>query len=530
MKTTTWIILLASALGMAAVASQHNLTRIDPLANNRSKAIPTEKIDSKPNIIILYADDMGYGDLAIQNPNSKIPTPNLDQLSREGLRFTDGHSSSGICTPSRYALLTGRHHWRDLHGLPGSMGGTMFKKNQYTMAQMLKENGYKTACIGKWHLGWDWEAIRNQNWTQQDSLQLWGRYFKYYPAQAYDWSQSIPDGPLDYGFDYYFGDGTINFPPYVWIENDRVTEIPTVSMTNPKGTVLEGPWGIRPGPAVKDWDFFKVLPTLTQKAVAYIERQKGSNQPFFLYVPFPSPHTPIIPNKEFQGKSKAGAYGDYVYQTDWSAGAILKALNAIGATENTIVIFSADNGSERFAYERIQNFNHHSSAPFRGVKRDLYEGGHHVPFLVRWPEKIKAGTISNEVINQVDLLKTFSKIIAADLPQGLAHDSHDFSAVWLGKNTNNGIRKATVQNTFKDRYALREGDWLYINAKSGYHTLAPEWTEDYFGYQALKDTVQLFNLKTDISQKVNLAHQMPERVEQMQTNLKRIRKRETFIE
>jgi arylsulfatase A len=497
--------------------------------DNQIDSLP-KKPAQKPNIIILYADDMGFGDLGIQYPNSKIPTPNLDKLASEGMRFTDAHSSSGICTPSRYAMLTGRHHWRDFHGIVGAMGKPCFQENQYTMAQMLKENEYTTACIGKWHLGWDWDTIRKQDWTQQDSMKLWGRYHRYYSSQAYDWNLPIPGGPLDRGFDYYFGDGTINMPPYVWIENDRVTEVPTVSMTTPKGMALEGSWEARPGPAMEGWDFFKVLPTLTQKAVEYVEKQKRIDQPFFLYMAFPSPHAPIIPNEEFLGKSKAGAYGDFVYQTDWCAGEILKALDAIGATDNTIVIFTADNGPERYAYDRIRNFDHHSSAPFRGLKRDIYEGGHHVPFVVRWPKKIKEGAICNEVISQVDLLKTLSKIIDAELPKGLAHDSHDFSDIWLGGNKDTRIRKATVQNTFKGRYAIRIDDWLYINHKSGYHSQPPAWAADHLGYLPLKDTVQLFNLKEDISQKVNLAGQMPEKVKQMQNELEAIQKQEVFVE
>ncbi|MFT7035068.1 MAG: arylsulfatase A [Cyclobacteriaceae bacterium] len=486
--------------------------------------------DQKPNVIILYADDMGYGDLAIQNTDSKIPTPNLDRLAKQGMRFTDGHSSSGICTPSRYGMLTGRHHWRDFHGIVGAMGKPFFKEKQYTFAQMAKDNGYATACIGKWHLGWDWEAIRKPEWTQQDSMKLWGRYHKFYPSEAYDWGLPIPDGPLERGFDYYYGDGTINFPPYAWVENDRVTKTPTVSMTTPEGLALEGSWEARPGPAVEGWDFFKVLPTLVEKAVAYIESQKGSEKPFFLYMAFPSPHAPIIPNEEYRGKSKAGSYGDFVYQTDWCAGEILKALEAIGATKNTIVIFTADNGPERYAYDRIRNFNHHSSAPFRGLKRDIYEGGHRVPFVVRWPDKIEAGSISDEVISQVDILKTISQLIGADLPKGLAHDSHDFSDVWLGKDEESNIREATVQNTFKDRYAIRVGDWLYINHESGYHSKPPEWEADYFGYPTLSDSVQLYNLKEDLSQKYNLASEMSERVNQMQKRLEDIRQAETFIE
>ncbi len=493
-------------------------------------AAACKKEEGLPNIIILYADDMGYGDLNIQNPDSKIPTPNLDQLAREGMRFTDGHSSSGICTPSRYALLTGRHHWRDFHGIVGPMGAPAFKENQFTLAQMLKVNGYTTAAIGKWHLGWDWEAIRKPDWTRLDSFEIFNRYSKFYPSEAYNWEMSVPGGPLDRGFDYYFGDGTINFPPYVFMENDKVTETPTVSMTTPEGLALEGNWEARPGPAVEGWDFFEVLPTLTKKAVEYVENQKSNEEPFFLYMAFPSPHAPIIPNEEFRGKSKAGPYGDFVYQTDWCAGQILDALEAIGKKDNTIVIFTADNGPERYAYERIRNYDHWSAAPFRGLKRDVYEGGHHVPFVVRWPSKIAAGSTNEQVISQVDILKTISSIIGAQLPAGLAHDSHDFSKVWLGEASEETVRKATVQNTFAGRYALREGDWLYINHESGYHSQPPEWAADYFGYPPLEDSVQLYNLNNDIRQIFNLAGEMPAKVSEMQGRLEAIQSRETFIE
>jgi arylsulfatase A len=472
---------------------------------------------------------MGYGDLAIQNPNSKIPTPQLDKLAQQGMRFTDGHSSSGICTPSRYALLTGRHHWRDFHGIVGPMGKPVFEAQQFTLAKMLQENGYTTACIGKWHLGWDWEAIRNNEWTQQDSMKLWGKYSKFFPSEAYDWTRPIPGGPLERGFDYYFGDGTINFPPYCWIENNMVTDIPTVSMTTPKGMALEGSWEARPGPAMEEWDFFKVLPTLTKKAVEYIHQQKSQKQPFFLYMAFPSPHAPIIPNEEFRGKSMAGPYGDFVYQTDWCAGEILKALDTIGATENTLVLFTADNGPERYAYERIKKYEHHSSAPFRGLKRDIYEGGHHVPFLVSWPAKIPAGSTSDQVISQVDILQTIATLIGANLPKGLAHDSHDFSQIWLG-SSDKEIRTSTVQNTYEGRYALRQGDWLYINHKSGYHSQPPSWAAEYLNYPPLNDTVQLYHLKNDIAQKNNLAAKMPEKILEMQRKLEEIQKQETFLE
>ncbi len=299
-------------------------------------------------------------------------------------------------------------------------------------------------------------------------------------------------------------------------------------MTGPEGMALEGKWETRVGPALEDWDFFKVLPTLTEKAVEFVRKQKETEKPFFLYMAFPSPHAPIIPNEEFHGKSQAGFFGDFVYQTDWCAGEILKALDEIGKSENTLVIFTADNGPERYAYDRILNYDHHSSAPFRGLKRDIYEGGHHVPFVVRWPGKIKNASISDEVISQVDLLQTLASITGSELPDTLAHDSHDFSEVWLGNSGITGIRKATVQNTYKGHYALRAGDWLYINHENGYKSQPPDWVDDHFGYESSSDTVQLFNLREDISQKVNLAGKHPEKVREMNSLLNEIRSKETF--
>ena len=492
--------------------------------------VSCNKIQQPPNVIILYADDMGYGDVGILNPDSKIPTPNIDRLAQDGLVFTDGHSSSGVCTPSRYAMLTGRHHWRDFHKIVGGMGPPIFKKDQYTLPQMFKEGGYTTACVGKWHLGWNWDELRDKEWIKRDSTVQWGRMAYQFTPEAWDWNRPVKGGPLDRGFDYYFGDGTINFPPYAFIENERLIGVPTVTMTTPRELTKEGSWESRIGPAIKDWDFYKVLPTVTRKAVEYVERQNGKKQPFFLYMAFPSPHAPIIPNTEFIGKSGAGPYGDFVHQTDWCIGQILDALDKIGKRENTIVIFSSDNGAEHYVYERLRRYNHYSSRPFKGVKRDLFEGGHHVPFIVRWPKKIAANTKSDKVINQVDLLKTFSMIIDTDLPTGLEHDSHDFSELFMGKTVENEIRRTTVHNTLKDKYAIRQGDWLYIDHSTGFHSTVPEWFRDSLGIEPNIGKEALYNLKEDIGQAYNLAEQHPEMVKKLAEKIKLMRQKTTFVE
>jgi arylsulfatase A len=468
---------------------------------------------AQPNIVILYADDMGYGDLGVNNPESKIPTPNLDRLAAEGMRFTDGHSSSGICTPSRYALLTGRHHWRDFHGIVQALGPTVFKEGQLTMAAMLREKGYTTACIGKWHLGWDWDAIRKPG-TSKKSIQ----------SGDFDWSKSVPGGPLDHGFDHYFGDTVINFPPYAWIVDDRLPRAPDTVITSKfEEPSKEGAWECRPGPALSDWDFYKVLPTITEKSVEYVLSRKDAEKPFFLYVPFPSPHAPIIPNDEFDGKSKAGPYGDFVFQTDDACGRIMQALAEIGQADNTIVIFSADNGPEIYAYAREEKFDHWSAEPFRGLKRDIYEGGHHVPFLVKWPGVTEPGSVSDAMISQVDLMASFADLIGYELPENSAEDSHDFLPYLRGE-TKAGPRTSIVHNTQANHYAIRDGDWLLVDAKTGYLRKSPaEWNKRHNIPADDILPVELYNLREDIQQRKNLAADHPEKVAAMQALLRKLR-------
>lgn len=474
-----------------------------------------------PNVLIIYADDMGYGDLGADNAESKIPTPNLDRLAAEGMRFTDGHSSSGICTPSRFAMLTGQHHWRRFHAIVGAFGQSVFEPEDFTLAKMFQSKGYATSCIGKWHLGWDWPALLKPGVVQKTYKDHKGRTRTAHNPDEYDWSKPVPDGPLAQGFDYYFGDGTINFPPYCWVENDRVVEPPLVMMDTAEfKPIPEGRWEFRPGPMVEGWDPYKVLPTITDKAVEWIGRQTAE-KPFFLYFALPSPHAPIIPQDEYRGSSKAGPYGDYVYETDVMVGRILKSIEENGFAQNTLVVFSADNGPEIYAYDRLKMFNHWSSAPFRGLKRDVFEGGHHVPFMVRWPGRVAAGIVSDEVINQVDLAATFASIIDYDLGPNEAIDSYNLMPVLEGRMLNGPLRKATVQNTDKDTYALRQGDWLFIDGKTGYVSSAPGWYNEQQGYGEDTTPGLLYNLKNDPAQLRNLYAVYPEKVAAMKALLER---------
>ncbi len=479
--------------------------------------------DSKPpNIVIIYADDMGYGDLNCQNPDSKIPTPNLDQLASEGMRFTDAHSSSGICSPSRFALLTGTYHWRRQHGIVGAFGKPFFKDTDVTLPQVLKSIGYTTACIGKWHLGWDWE-FKNE---PSGEVEQWGRMRKFYLPGDIDWSKAVAGGPLERGFDYYFGDGTINFPPYAWVENDRIIEAPTMEMdiNNIGFDIKEGEWEFRPGPKVEGWNPYEVLPTLTKKTVEWISN-RDEDHPFFLYFALPSPHAPIIPNDAFDGKSQAGGYCDFMVQTDWVAGEVLKALKDKGVEENTLIIFSADNGPEHYAFDRAENYGHFSMGDFRGLKRDVWEGGHHIPFIFKWPGHVEAGSVSKEVISQVDIMATIAGITGISLPSNVAPDSYNLLPVLKGEVYHSPLREATVQNTNEKKWGIRQGPWFYINSSSGEHSKMPESFKKLKGYTDFDTPGVLFNLESDPEQRINLYEEYPERVKEMDKLLQEYREK-----
>lgn len=483
----------------------------------------SSSIAKQPNVLILYADDLGFGDLSCYNSKSKIPTPHLDQLAKEGMRFTDGHSSSGICTPSRYALLTGRHHWRDFHGIVNAFGGSVFKPERLTMPEMLKEKGYDTAVIGKWHLGWDWEALKKPE-AKPTEVTQWNRKKKQWGPEAFDWSKPIPDGPLAHGFDYYFGDTVINFPPYCWIENDKVVSPPDAIMDTSKlKPIKEGNWEFRPGPMITGWDPYENIPTTTKRGVEYIKAQAKSEEPFFLYFAYPAPHAPIIPNDKFDGKSKAGPYGDLVYETDDSIGQLLKALKDSGQAGNTIVIFTADNGPEHYAYARDQKFGHWSAYPLRGLKRDIYEGGHHVPFIVKYPGVIKPGTLNNSLVSQIDLMATIASVVGFELPKkNAAEDSHDLMPLLRGEVKS--VRSTHIHNTSSGRYAIRDGDWVLVDTKSGYVSRRDKNWEKKHGYPEKENAeAKLFNLKEDIGQRNDLAARHPGKVKEMQALLKKIR-------
>lgn len=475
-----------------------------------------QAVAGRPNVVLLYADDMGFGDLGANNPDSKIPTPHLDRLAREGMRFTDAHSSSGICTPSRYALLSGRYHWRKFHDIVNSFDPPVLAPEELTLPELLLERGYRTACIGKWHLGWDWSAIKRPG--AEPTVEAGGARKAFHP-EAFDWSLPIPGGPLDHGFDYYFGDDVPNFPPYAWFENRHVITRPTVSLNTTQKTA-EGNWEARPGPSVENWDFYAVMPKLTERAVSWIGEQSGE-KPFFLYFPFTSPHAPIVPTPEFVGSSQAGGYGDFMAQTDATVGAVLAALERKGFATNTLVIFSSDNGPETYAFERVRRHGHRSMGGLRGLKRDIWEGGHRVPMVVRWPGVVPPGGVSSALVGQIDLFATIAAAVGAEPPKGQAMDSVNQLEILTGKKQS--IRRTLVHNTFKDRYAVRHDNWLLIDAKSGTHSGVPKWFAEAEGLEEAGEGPLLHDLAKDPGQRRNLAGMKPDKVEELRGLLKTVR-------
>jgi len=452
----------------------------------------------KPNIIIIYADDMGYGDAQCYNSKSLIPTPNIDKLASEGVRFTDAHSASAVCTPSRYSLLTGRYCWRTSlkkHVL-WPWEKPLIKKERLTLPEMLKEKEYQTGAIGKWHLGWNWPVL--------DSLSA-----KKVNGNNVDYSKPVTGGPIEHGFDVYFGDDVPNFPPYTFIENDKVTIKPTVikpdSLFGDKGLMADG------------WKLEDVMPTLTKKAVNYIHEKSFSEKPFFLYFPLTAPHTPIAPTEQFKGKSKAGLYGDYVCEVDWVVGQIIKALERNNIAENTIVIFTSDNGSpgrDGTNYSgkggSVKDYGHLPNSNLRGYKGDIWEAGHRVPFIVRWPDKVKNGVTNDELICQVDIMRTMANILRYKLPENAGEDSYTILPALLQENVQ-PIREALVHHSWNGSFAIRKGKWkLILTERSGGFG-----NNNHEGQNGSAPPGQLYNIENDIKEQNNLYNQYPGIVEEL---------------
>jgi arylsulfatase A-like enzyme len=473
---------------------------------------PLTEPPRKPNILIIYADDLGYGDVQCYNPDrGKIPTPHIDQLAAEGMRFTDGHSSSGVCSPSRYTILTGRYHWRTRlqAGIVGLWGGPLIAPERLTIAGLAKQHGYRTACIGKWHLGWDWpipaqHAATFRQRPQRDSIAtdqqraVWRDVF----------SRPLGGGPVSRGFEEYFGTDVPNWPPFCFIENDRTIGIPSEFL---KSRLLEGNQASIQGPALEDWTLEPILPALAERAAEFIERAAKTPAPFLLYMPLTSPHTPLAVNQEWLGKSGLGLYADFVLETDAVVGRVLEALEKSGAAENTLVIFTSDNGCAPYiGVSEMESQGHFPSGPLRGYKSDVWEGGHRVPFIVRWPGVVTPASQCGQLVHQADLMATFADILDAELPDNAAEDSISLLPLLSGENK--PVREHAVSCSMRGLPSLRQGAWkLIFGSGSG------GWTKG-----GDKHPVQLYNLAEDLGETNNLAAAHPDRVVAMKARMEKL--------
>lgn len=461
--------------------------------------IQEQKQPERPNIVYLLADDMGMGDLGCYNPESKIPTPAMDALAKDGMMFTDAHTNSSVCTPTRYGILTGTYAFRTRlkSGVLWGSSPALIDAGTPTVPALLKHYGYTTACIGKWHLGLNWQTIEpgvrlTDNW-QEDNDKI-------------DFSKPILMGPNDLGFDYFFGiPASLDMPPYLYIENQWPQGIPA-EITNEGG---------RTGITAPGFKAKNVMPDLTQKAVEFIKNQK-KEKPFFLYFPWTAPHTPVVPNNEFVGKSKAGDYGDFVTECDATVQQIVQALKEMDLYENTIIILTSDNGCSPhgFPVEQEIEFDHNTSNGFKGRKSHSYDGGHRVSFIATWPRQVKAGSTSGEVICSTDLYATVAELLGHALTADEAPDSYSFLSVLKGEKYSEPLREATIHHSINGHFSIRKGDWKYIDAKGhgGFAQIKEEVSQD---------SVQLYNLAADPSETTNIFQEYPEKVAELKTLLKK---------
>ncbi|MBL7814126.1 MAG: arylsulfatase [Saprospiraceae bacterium] len=482
-----------------------------------SLVIPIQK-KKVPNIVYILADDLGYGDVSAYNTEGMIATPHIDKLANQGMRFLDAHSPSSVCTPTRYALMTGRYPWRSRLpvGVLRGYSTTLIEKDCPTVASLLKNHGYETAVIGKWHLGLDW--VLKKEYENDLNTEGVGIKEELNPEHI-DFMQNPTQGPQTVGFNYsYILPASLDMPPYCYLENHKLTELPTAYT---KGNKLEsgytGPFW-REGKMSPSFNFQEVLPTFTEKANDFLKKQ-SKNKPFFLYLPFAAPHTPWVPKDNYKGKSKAGEYGDFVQQVDDAVGHVLHTLDSLGLSDNTIVVFASDNGPY-WREDFVKRYNHSASGGYRGMKGDAFEGGHRIPFIVRWKGKVKAGTTSNAITTLANLIATCADILGIKDEKYKAQDSYSILPILLGQAEQVAHQEAVVHSSSIGFFAIRKGDWKLIEGLgSGGFTVPKEIKP-----KAGEATGQLYNLATDKKEEHNVYDKYPEKVKELRELLSDIKK------
>ncbi len=459
--------------------------------------------EKAPNIIYILADDLGYGDISSYNPSGKIKSPHIDKLAAQGMRFTDAHSPSAVCTPTRYGILTGRYSWRSplKSGVLTGKSKALIPKNRSTVASLLKKSGYHTAFIGKWHLGW--------NWAEKDTANFGGEGWNSKDFDNLDFTQNIVHSPNDLGFDYAYGhSGSLDMAPYVYVENERITaDVYNVTEDTGKYT-----WW-RKGPTASDFVHEDVTPNFFRKSMAYIKERSEKDAPFFLYLALPSPHTPILPTAEWQGKSGINPYADFMMQVDDYVGQVMETVRAQGIEENTIIVFTSDNGcSPQADFEILTEHGHDSGAGFRGHKADIYEGGHRVPFIMKWPSKIAPYSTSAATISLTDLMATCADLVNTPLKENEAEDSFSLVPLFDSKETTSYMREATVHHSINGSFAIRKGNYKLILAPG-----SGGWSYPIPGKDDVSDLpkYQLYDLAVDPSESENIVALHPEIVNKL---------------
>ncbi len=461
-----------------------------------------------PNVVIVMADDMGYGDVRALNPQSRIPTPHLDRLAAQGVTFLDAHTPSAVCTPTRYGLVTGRYSWRTRlkSGVLNGYGEPLIEPGRETIGSFLRAQGYATAVVGKWHLGLGFAKTA---------------------AGAFDFSKPVSDGPHTRGFDYsYVIPASLDFPPYVYIRNGRITAFPLVEQP-----AIQFPRFMRKGERAPDLDPAKVLDDLVREVAGFIGRQAKQAKPFLLYMPLTAPHKPTWPHKRFRSKTRLGPYGDFIAQVDAAVGEVLRSLDEAGAADNTLVIYTSDNGSYMYrldgaeetdhaddeTVQAYRSLNHTANYVFRGTKADIWEAGHRVPFFARWPGEIEPGGKQAEPICLTDIFATLAEIAGAALPEDAAEDSFSLLPLLRG-GPRARPRAPIIHHSGGGMFAVRDGRWKLVAGNGSGGREAPKG-------KPFARPYRLFDLEADLSERRNVIERYPETANRLEQALERIRAR-----
>jgi arylsulfatase A len=503
------------------------LTCLIAFISHTSLAAQT-KVPDRPNVVIIFADDMGYGDVSFLNPEARTYTPHIDNLARNGIVFTNAHASASVCTPSRYGILTGRYAWRSESGsrVVSGFGEPVIEKGRETMASLFKSAGYTTACIGKWHLGLNWQ-------TKDGAEKV--EFNKETGFSNVDYTQKVKNGPNDYGFDYSFiHPASLDMPPYVFLRNHKTID-PDVVLTSDiypdslnstenswdkkhteKHDVYRGKgvWWRR-GEVSRSFRIENCLPEILDDGISFIEDHvtEKSAEPFFLYLPLTGPHTPWMPTDQFQGKSSIKTYGDFIMNIDHVVGKVTETLKKLNVDDNTIIIFSSDNGAY-WPQSEIELQNHNSNWGARGQKADVWDGGHRIPLIIKWPEAIKNPVAYDHLINLTDLFATFSDLTEQKQRKGSGEDSFSFLHVLQGNSTKI-TRKSMIHESPGGLYGIRMDGWKFINGLGSGGFTAPRKMKEKTGGPA----GQLYHIKSDSLESKNLYLQHPDIVKKLQNEL-----------